>query len=115
MAGGGDAAALAEYVLAALDADDGAPQADQRLTAVIATARRAHDVEIEVLALDTLARIHAEQGRTSDAWALLDTADRIMPAVHDLITDKGRIGRDRARSLLEGMSPLASGSLRCSA
>jgi tetratricopeptide (TPR) repeat protein len=100
-AGGGDAAALAEYLLAALDADDGAPQADQRLSAVIATARRAHDVEIEVLALDTLARIHAQQGRTIDAWTMLDTADRVMPAAQHLVTDKERIDRDRARSLLE--------------
>jgi predicted ATPase/DNA-binding SARP family transcriptional activator len=100
-AGGGDAAALAEYVLAALDADDGVPQSDQRLSAVIATAHQAHDVEIEVLALDTLARIHAEQGRTNDARTTLDTADRIMPAAHHLVSDNERVDRDRARSLLE--------------
>jgi hypothetical protein len=89
----------------ALDADDGAPQAGQRLSAVIAAARHAHDVETEVLALDALARIHAEQGRTDDARTMLDTADRIMPAAHHLVTDNERIDRDRARSLLEDIKP----------
>jgi tetratricopeptide (TPR) repeat protein len=100
-AGGGDAAALAEYLLTALDADDGTPEAGQHLTDVLATARHAHDVEIEVLTLDALARLYAEQGRTSDAQAMLDTADRIMPAAYHLLTDIDRIDRDQARSLLD--------------
>jgi predicted ATPase/DNA-binding SARP family transcriptional activator/predicted negative regulator of RcsB-dependent stress response len=111
-AGGGDGADLAEYVLAALDADDGAPHAGQRLSAVLAAARHAHTVEIEVLALDALARIQAEQGRTSNARTMLDTADRVMPAAHHLVSESDRIDRDRARSLLELAAERSSDALR---
>ncbi|MFC6083558.1 BTAD domain-containing putative transcriptional regulator [Sphaerisporangium aureirubrum] len=104
-AGGGDAAVPAEYVLAALDADDGAPHAVERLSAVVAAARHVHDAETEVLALDALAHLHAEQGRTGDARAALDAADLVMPAARHLVTDGERIDRDRARSLLGAAGP----------
>ncbi|MEV4514274.1 BTAD domain-containing putative transcriptional regulator [Dactylosporangium sp. NPDC049525] len=100
-AGGGDAAALAEYLLAVLDLDDDAPHALQRLTDLLATARRTGDVEIEVLALEALARCHAEHGSIGDARALLDAADRLMPAVRHLVTDVDRIDGARARFLLD--------------
>jgi tetratricopeptide (TPR) repeat protein len=104
-AGGGDGAALAEYVLAALDADERAPNAAEHLGYVLATARHARDVEVEVLALDALARVNAEQGRTTDAREMLDTADRVMSAARHLVTDLDRIDRDRARSILEDITP----------
>jgi predicted ATPase/DNA-binding SARP family transcriptional activator len=100
VAGGGEGAILAEYLLAALDADDRAPHAAERLTVVLADARLAHAVEPEVLALDILARIHADQGRPTDARTMLDAADRVMPSAGHLVTDNDRIDRDRARSLL---------------
>ena len=85
---------LAEYLLAALDADE------VRLGEVLGTARRAQSVEVEVLALDTLARLHAQDGRTAQARALLDTADAAMPGAAHLITELDRVDRDRARALL---------------
>ncbi len=112
VAGGGDGAVLAEYLLAALDADDGAPHAARRLTDVLAAARLAHDVEAEVLALDVLARIHAEQGRTTEARTMLDAADRVMPAAGHLVTDTDRVDRDRARSLLEPAATAGGGASR---
>jgi hypothetical protein len=68
---------------------------------VLAEARRAHDVETEVLSLDMLAHIYAGQGRVTDARAMLDAADRMMPSAGHLVTDHDRVDRDRARSLLE--------------
>jgi predicted ATPase/DNA-binding SARP family transcriptional activator len=99
-AGGGDGAILAEYLAAALDADDGAPHAAQRLAKVLADARRARDVEAEVLALDSLARIHAAQGRTVKAWSVLHVADQVMSLAGHLVTDGDRVDRGRARSIL---------------
>jgi len=109
-AAGGDGAVLAQYVIAALDADDGAPHAGQHLSAVLAAARQAHDVEIEVLALDTMARIHAEHGRMTDARTALDTADHLVPSARHLLTDNDRIDRDRTRTLLQhhGQDPPAA-------
>nr|WP_246497162.1 BTAD domain-containing putative transcriptional regulator [Sphaerisporangium rubeum] len=60
-AGGGDAVTFADYVLAALDADDGMPGAATRLAEVVTAARRAQDTETELLALGTLARVDAGQ------------------------------------------------------
>lgn len=100
-AGGGDGTALAEYVLATLDLDDGAPTAGQRLTEVLAAARRTGDLEIQVLTLDALARVHAENDRPADALATLATADSLIGSAHHLVTDNDRIDRDRARCLLE--------------
>jgi hypothetical protein len=34
---------------------------------------------------------------------MLDTADRLIPAAHHLISDNERVDRDRARSLLEAI------------
>ena len=61
-AGGGEGAVLADYALAALDADRGLTQAANRLDEVLAAARRDGQGEVEVLTLDRLARLHAERG-----------------------------------------------------
>jgi hypothetical protein len=100
-AGGGDGATLAEYLVAALDADDGAPDAQAQLAAVLAAARDAHDVEIEVLALDRMARIYAEQGRTTDAREALGAADRAMGSASHLLAMGDRVDRDPALSRIE--------------
>jgi predicted ATPase/DNA-binding SARP family transcriptional activator len=101
VAGGGDGAILAGYLLAALDADDGAPHAAERLADVLAAARLGHDVETEVLTLDTLALVHAERRQMTDSRMLLDAADRVMLTAGHLVTDNDRSDGDRARSLLE--------------
>ena len=56
-AGGGEQAALAECLLAAMDAADQVPGAEKRLEAILDEARREDDAPVEVFALDALARI----------------------------------------------------------
>jgi tetratricopeptide (TPR) repeat protein len=90
-AGGGDGAPLAAHLTAALDADAGEPGAADRLTEVLATARSAGDAEIEVLTLDRLARLHAEQGRVDQAHELHELAEARLPAARHLVTDGDRI------------------------
>ena len=101
-AGGGDAAVLAQYLAAALDADAGEPTALVHLQAVLDAAREAHDTEVEVLALDTLAWVHAEAGHVATARDLLDTARVLSPAVAHLLSEHDRLDRDRAEALLDG-------------
>ena len=108
LAGGGDGAILAEYLLAALDADDEVPHAAELLTEVVADARLAHDIESEVLALDILARIHADRGHVTEARKILDSADRLTSSAGHLVTDSDRIDGDRARSLLLLAAPRPS-------
>ncbi len=90
-AAGGDGLPLAQYVVAALDADP-----DQLADAVTA-ARDAHDVEIEVLALDALAQLLADQGDDAGARTALDAADVAMSGARHLLADTDRV--DRARLL----------------
>jgi predicted negative regulator of RcsB-dependent stress response len=104
-AGGGEDAALADFLLAALDADDGVSHAAEQLAGMLANAHREGNVEIEVLALDRLARLHAEQGEMGDALALLACADAAMPAVYHVVSDTDRIDHDQARSLLTAARP----------
>jgi predicted ATPase/DNA-binding SARP family transcriptional activator/tetratricopeptide (TPR) repeat protein len=90
-AGGGDALLLTEYVLAALEAD-----AD-RLVEIIATARAAHDIEIEVLALDAVAQLHAQHGDEAGARTALADAETAMAGARHLLSHNDRA--DRARTL----------------
>ena len=106
-AGGGEDAALGEYVFAGLDANAGLPQAAERLAAVLANARREGNAEVEVLALDSLAGLHAAQGHLGDARDLLTRADSLIPAVYHLVSDTDRLDRDRARRLLAAAPPVA--------
>lgn len=98
-AGGGEGAALADYVLAALNADRGSTLAGNRLVEVLAAARQAGQGEVEVLTLDRLARLHAEHGDLDDARALLAQADDRAAAASHLISDADRIDRAPAWSL----------------
>ena len=108
-AGGGEGAVLADYLLAALDADRGLTQAANRLDEVLAAARRDGQGEVEVLTLDRLARLHAERGDPIAATAFLAEADDLAPAVCHLMSDNDRIDRDPAWSLVAA-SPLRPGS-----
>ncbi|WP_203701387.1 BTAD domain-containing putative transcriptional regulator [Asanoa iriomotensis] len=103
-AGRGDAALLAEYLLAALDADDGVAGADDRLVSVLASARQAGDGVVEVLTLETLARVRAATGRISDARDLLAAAETALPAVKHLVTAADRADRDHARANLDSLT-----------
>ena len=89
-AGGGEQAALGECLLAALDAQDGVPGAEQRLVAILDAARRDDDAPVEVFALDALARIAAEAGDLATARELCEEADRRMASASHFITELDR-------------------------
>ena len=89
-AGGGEQALLGECLLAALDAADGGPLAQDRLVALLTEAREQDAAHVEVFALDALARLAADSGREAEAGELLDRADRRMEAASHFITDHDR-------------------------
>ncbi|MEV6490095.1 BTAD domain-containing putative transcriptional regulator, partial [Actinoplanes sp. NPDC051633] len=103
-AGGGDGLLLARYVLAALDADP------DRLTETVTIARETPDVEVEVLALDALARLLAERGDEAGARAALADADAAMSGARHLVSDHDRIDRDGALKHLEPVARSAPGT-----
>jgi tetratricopeptide (TPR) repeat protein len=74
-AGGGDGARLADYLLAALHADGGAPSARDELDEVLQRGRAAADPVVQVLALDALAALNARDGNPDAAQAGLAAAD----------------------------------------
>jgi hypothetical protein len=87
-----------------MDAEDGDVGASTRLRSVLADARQRHDPEIEVLALDALARARAVGDHITAAQELLERADRLMPSARHLISDADRIDATRARALLPSMT-----------
>ena len=89
-AGGGEQAALGECLLAAMDAADHVPGAEERLLAILDEARSADDAPVEVFALDALARIAATAGDASTARALAEAADGRLEAAAHVISDLDR-------------------------
>jgi predicted ATPase/DNA-binding SARP family transcriptional activator len=89
-AGGGEQAALGECLLAAMDAADRVPRAEERLVEILGVARRAEDAPVEVFALDALARIAAEAGDASTARDICDEADRRMEEASHFVTELDR-------------------------
>jgi hypothetical protein len=71
---------------------------------VLDDAQQRHDPEIEVLALDALARTRAVAHDLDAAQIYLDGADQLMPSAQHLIGDVDRIDAIRARSLLTAAS-----------
>ena len=78
--GGGDEAAVAQCLLAAMDAEDGVPGAAGRLVSIHEKAEAAGDLEVQVLALDALAGLRADAGDIIDGNELLERADALMAA-----------------------------------
>jgi predicted ATPase/DNA-binding SARP family transcriptional activator len=99
--GGGEEALLAECLLAAMDAQAGAPGSAERLANVLEEARGDDDVEVQVLALDALAALRAAGDGLGDARGLLERADRLMPSAGHRLADSDRLDADRARSFIE--------------
>jgi tetratricopeptide (TPR) repeat protein len=79
-AAGGDGALLADHLAAVLDEDVPA------LERTLAAARAAGDAEVQVLTLDALARILADE-------SLAEEADRLLPSARHLLTEGERIDR----------------------
>ena len=98
--GGGDGAALAACLHAAMDAEDGDDTAEPRLRAVLEHARDQHTPDIEIMALDALARSAANADNLTAARHLLDTADDLMPSARHLLGSADRLDADHARTLI---------------
>jgi predicted ATPase/DNA-binding SARP family transcriptional activator len=96
--GGGEQAALGEWLLAAIDVDDQHGGAE-RVLAILEAARRDNEPHVEVFALDALARHAAGNGDLTAAQELCDEADRRMDAASDFITDLDRADAHAVRRL----------------
>jgi hypothetical protein len=74
--------------------------ADALLDTVLAEARRTGDFEVEVLALDALARRRADDGDLSAAAAWLELADTAMSAARLRVTAADRVDAHEIRRLV---------------
>lgn len=92
-AGGGDFALLTDCVLAAERGDDGA------LASVLDEARATSNVEVQVFALDALARLAAESDDFATSGELLAEADRLAAQVAHVVDEADRIDAARARGV----------------
>jgi predicted ATPase/DNA-binding SARP family transcriptional activator len=99
-AGGGEQAELGECLLAAMDAADHVPDAEERLLAILEQARADDATHVEVFALDALARIAADAGDIERALDLCELADSRVEAVSHFITDLDRADAHRVRQLV---------------
>jgi tetratricopeptide (TPR) repeat protein len=97
--GGGDGSRLADYVAASMTSQFAAVDIE-RLEALLADAHEAGDIEIELLALDVLARVRADAGDLSAAGILLDKADSIMPAARHHVVESDRVDAVHARRIV---------------
>jgi predicted ATPase/DNA-binding SARP family transcriptional activator len=98
---GGEQAALGECLLAAMDAADRIPGAEDRLVAILDESRRNDEAHVEVFALDALARIAADAGDDVTAGELCEEADRRMDAASAFITDLDRADARAVRQLAD--------------
>jgi tetratricopeptide (TPR) repeat protein len=89
-AGGGDFALLTDTILAAVDDDT------MQLEAALRAARAAKNLEVQVSALDALARLAAASGDDASAGSLLAEADTVASRVTHLLDEHDRIDKDRA-------------------
>ena len=89
-AGGGEQAALGECLLAAMDAADHVPGAEERLVEILDEARLGDAAHVEVFALDALARIAIDAGDVTTADRLWADADQRMEAASHFITELDR-------------------------
>ena len=113
-AGGGEQAALGDCLLAALDAGDRVPGADERLAGILDDARRRDDAPVEVFALDALGRVAAQAGDAATAQDLCEEADRRMDAASHFIAELDRVDA-RAVRLMAGSARRAGSGARSTA
>jgi predicted ATPase/DNA-binding SARP family transcriptional activator len=98
--GGGEQAMLGDCLLAAMDAADRVPSAEERLVRYVDDARQRGDAPVEVFALDALARLAAVAGDITRARQLCAAADRRMEAASHFITDLDRTDAHSVRSIV---------------
>jgi tetratricopeptide (TPR) repeat protein len=98
--GGGDGAALAACLHSAMDAEDGVAGADARLRDVLEQARGQHTPDIEIMAMDALARTAATAHDLVPARGLLEAADDLMPSARHLLGSADRVDAEHARTLI---------------
>jgi tetratricopeptide (TPR) repeat protein len=98
--GGGDGAALAACLHSAMDAEDGDASAEPRLRAVLRDAAGQHTPDIEIMAMDSLARLAADHHDLAEATGLLDAADDLMRSARHLLGSADRLDADHARTLI---------------
>jgi predicted ATPase/DNA-binding SARP family transcriptional activator len=99
-AGGGEQAALGDCLLAAMDAVERVPGAEERLVRHLDDARSKGDAPVEVFALDALAHLAAMAGDLTGARELCAAADRRMDAAAHFITDLDRTDAHSVRSII---------------
>ncbi len=99
-AGGGEQVRLGECLVAAMDAADGVPDAEQRLAALLDTARAHGEAHVEVFALDALARASARDGDLDAALSLAAEANRRMEAASHFITERDRVDAHELRPIV---------------
>ena len=104
--GGGDGASLAACLHSAMDAEDGDPTAEPRLRAVLQHAVGQHTPDIEIMAMDALARHAANEHHLAEARCLLDAADDLMPSARHLLGSADRLDADHARTLITAGSTI---------
>jgi hypothetical protein len=95
--GGGDGALLTRCLLAALLSATGSVRAAEELKAVLEEAGSAGDAEVQVLAMDALARLAADRGDVSAAQRLLRSADDLSSGIQHVVDDLHRPDADLAR------------------
>jgi predicted ATPase/DNA-binding SARP family transcriptional activator len=93
-AGGGDFALLTYCILAAVR-DDSA-----KLEAALKEAHATGNIEVQVHALDALARLAATQGHLESARSLLNEADKLAPQIVHLLDESDRLDGNEARQRL---------------
>jgi tetratricopeptide (TPR) repeat protein len=96
-AGGGEGALLNRCLLSA-EADD-----DAALEQLLDEAGAAGNREVEVYALDALARIAAERGDRARAGELLEKAETLAATVGHVVDDHDRLDRSRAEHLIAAL------------
>ena len=103
--GGGDHSRLADCLVAAVDETRAPNDTVRTLETVLAEAREAGDREVEVLALDALARRQAENGDLEQALAGLGDADAVMAAGGHRLVDSDRVDAYEVRSASASATP----------
>ncbi|MFZ0161356.1 MAG: BTAD domain-containing putative transcriptional regulator [Kineosporiaceae bacterium] len=98
--GGGDGALLTRCLLASTSSRADGLGAVETLQAVLDDARRAQDREVQVLALDGLARVAAEAGDLVAAQQLLDSADELIPGIRHAVDELDRLDAQRAQAVI---------------